>query len=342
MRYAATLSRSVPMYDTDCRVRVRWQCRSYRRSGHLSLPQLRQLLRQRLRLLVRRTASLPSEAYEQRQQTLRSSYGYFCRLSQLGEIDSVLFSKGTAYVSLKDGRRYWFDACSKAASMYTVPHIGTFEAKETSFVRGCVRPGHVCVDAGASFGWYTVLLSKLVGRAGHVHAFEPVPHNRGVLSRNVDLNQCANVTLSAMALDASSGQRDVMVPDIGVSGSFFLHAYRMEYETIRCATTTLDSYCFGQGIERVDFIKADIEGAEWPMLQGATYVIDHYRPVLLLEIQRSSTVLFGYEPLDLFRWLEGRGYAPYVIEETGSIVAIDVPCQDLSEHNFVFLPKRAE
>jgi FkbM family methyltransferase len=264
---------------------------------------------------------------EQQQRKIESGYETFCQLSEKKDLENIVFANGKAIITLKDRRRYHFDANDRVGRMYSVPHTGTFEDKETDFVRGFVQTGQVCIDAGASFGWYTILLSVLVGPTGYVHAFEPIPHTFDVLQSNVTLNGCSNVTLNNVALDATNGRKDLFLPDIGVSGSFRLHRYEKTNQTISCRTITLDDYCL-----------EDIEGAEWLMLRGATETLRQSKPVLFLEIQSSSTKLFGYQPAELFTWLVELGYVPHYVTDTGSLDRVENYCEPLPDHNFIFLP----
>lgn len=302
---------------------------------------LRKLISSFLQLLMLRRKSTLTE-HEQYQLMLENSSTLFFQLSQKQDIDSVTFAQGEAIITLKDNRRFHFDPLDRVARMYTVPHIGTFEAKETDFVRSFAQPGMICFDIGASFGWYTILLSKIVGPTGQVHAFEPLPHTFEVLERNVILNECLNVTLDNVALDKTNGQKDLFLPDIGVSGSFHLHEYDKEYETISCPTKTLDDYCLAEGLSRIDFIKADIEGAEWDMLKGALETIRRHHPVLLLEMQSKSTRLFGYDPVQFFAWLVSLGYVPHFAVNGGNLVPLDDYHGELPDHNFIFLPSGEE
>src|SRR5258705_9695555 len=68
---------------------------------------------------------------------------------------------------------------------------------EVAFVmmRG-LREGDVALDVGANIGFFTLLMSKLVGKSGHVVAYEPGPNNLPALNRNVTLNGALNVSLS--------------------------------------------------------------------------------------------------------------------------------------------------
>lgn len=299
---------------------------------------IKKILRPIYRILRKKMGFLTK--YERKQRLIKKSYATFAALSKENDIADITFGNGNCVLTLKDERRYFFDPFDKVARMYSVPHTGSFEQKETNFLRGFIKAGQVCFDVGASFGWYTMLLGKLVGPTGHVHSFEPLPHTSDILQRNLSLNGFTNVTLNQVALNQTVGTRDLFLPDIGVSGSFRLHKYDKTYQTISCPTETLDAYCSDHEIDRVHFIKADIEGAEWPMLKGGTEVLNKSKPVLFLEIQAHSTKLFGYDPVDLFDWLDKLGYSPHVVSEDGNLVLLDDYRYRLPDHNFIFLPKK--
>src|SRR5882757_7062010 len=52
---------------------------------------------------------------------------------------------------------------------------GCYEAQESAFVRGWLRPGMTFVDTGANWGLFTLLAASLVGPSGRVIALEPDP-----------------------------------------------------------------------------------------------------------------------------------------------------------------------
>ncbi|MBN1764204.1 MAG: FkbM family methyltransferase [Sedimentisphaerales bacterium] len=276
---------------------------------------------------------------QQQQKPLEEAYRRFCQMSRNEGIQAIVFQDGKSQIHLSDGRRFHFDANDEVARMYSVPYDGTFEAKETEFVRSLVKPGWLCMDVGASFGWYTVLLSRLAGDTGQVHGFEPVPHTCEILRSNVRLNKCENVIINQCALDEIGGPRDIYVPDIGVSGSLSLAEYDKDYDVIQCTCRRLDDYCDEQGINHIDFIKADIEGAEWPMLKGGDNILKKSRPVLFLEVQEHSTRLFNYQTSDLFHWLSERGYMPYYLDDQSNLIPLDDIQKSLPDYNFFFLPQ---
>jgi FkbM family methyltransferase len=68
-----------------------------------------------------------------------------------------------------------------------------------------LRPGDVAYDIGANAGFFTLLMSRLVGPSGHVHAFEPLPLNVARLRRHLRINNIANVTVHPVAVSDKTG-----------------------------------------------------------------------------------------------------------------------------------------
>jgi tRNA/tmRNA/rRNA uracil-C5-methylase (TrmA/RlmC/RlmD family) len=70
-----------------------------------------------------------------------------------------------------------------------------WEPFETHIASTELNQGDVILDLAANIGYFTSLFSKLVGEQGKVFAFEPNPDNFALLQRNVEVNNCTNVTL---------------------------------------------------------------------------------------------------------------------------------------------------
>src|SRR5262245_7311333 len=97
-------------------------------------------------------------------------------------LQSVAHRQGTDpfVVGTRDGRKFLVDARERQYWMGLIDR-GQFEPAATRIVNECVPRGATVVDAGGNFGWYTTLLSRLVGPSGTVHAFEPMPHTARLL-----------------------------------------------------------------------------------------------------------------------------------------------------------------
>jgi len=73
--------------------------------------------------------------------------------------------------------------------------LGSYEADKQNYLASLDLKGTTVLDIGANVGFFSVLLSRLVGKSGHVHAFEPLPQNVGFLNQHIDLNQLNNISV---------------------------------------------------------------------------------------------------------------------------------------------------
>lgn len=190
-------------------------------------------------------------------------------------------------------------------------------------LRELVGPGSVCVDVGAAAGLYTQVLSRLAGPSGRVHSVEPLAFAHPVWNRVLRTASARNVQQHALALGVEPGRGLMSVP-VGryglVTGRSFLsdrcrglgsNAEFAGQVEVSVPVATLDGLGEQAGLDRLDFIKIDVEGAELSVLQGAEQVIEKFRPSLLVEIEARHTARYDYGPEDVADWLTRRGYAMY-------------------------------
>ncbi len=151
-----------------------------------------------------------------------------------------------------------------------------------------VRPDAVCLDVGANLGLYSLGLSALAPK-GRVYAFEPSPTTFGHLRANLEANGAGNVVACNRAVSDTAGT--VRFHDISYfsAGSFssdeasLLSAASYGSDPFEAAATTIDDVVADRALERVDFVKIDVEGAELSVLAGAEKTLATYRPVTVLE-----------------------------------------------------------
>ena len=67
------------------------------------------------------------------------------------------------------------------------------EISETETVKKIIKPGMCILEIGANVGYYTILMGKLVGKTGKIHAYEPYPHSVDILIRNLKLNNLTDI-----------------------------------------------------------------------------------------------------------------------------------------------------
>ena len=135
--------------------------------------------------------------------------------------------------------------------------------------------GDVVIDAGAFIGQYTVWAAKKVGKAGKVISIEPDKMNLQQLSANLSLNNLSNVIL----LDTLLWNSKSIVPfsELGTVGSSAFWRPESALFVDKC-TITLDELVKNLNLNRLDFIKMDIEGAEIKALEGCQEVFSKFHP----------------------------------------------------------------
>jgi FkbM family methyltransferase len=185
--------------------------------------------------------------------------------------------------------------------------------KEMDFVRHWLRPGMAVIDIGANLGVYSLPMARLVGKTGHVFAYEPGSEARTLLERSRELNKAINLDISPLAL--SDREREGRLV-FGVSSELNALGDGNAGETIRIAT--LDSEDALRGGLSPDFVKIDAEGEEERILAGGRNFFARHSPLVMFEIQSGDKVnehlrtLFPALGYRLFRQLGG---APILVPD---------------------------
>jgi FkbM family methyltransferase len=158
------------------------------------------------------------------------------------------------------------------------------------------EPGQIFIDIGAHVGWYTLRAARAVGPTGLVIAFEPDPVNRHQLEKNLSLNQVSNCEVVSLAAWSRSGQ----VRWCSAQEPVWHRIDEREGSGV-IEATRVDDLVARRSLQRVDWIKMDIEGGEVEALKGAADTLDRFRPALFIEVHGT----LGH----LRELLQGRGYS---------------------------------
>ncbi len=181
--------------------------------------------------------------------------------------------------------------------------------------RRLVPPDAVVFDVGAHAGQFTKLFARLAAE-GFVFAFEPQSYARRILAAAIRLNRLKNVAVLPMALGEVAGVGQLSLP-VKSSGSYgfglanLAAAVGGKSENEAVAIVTLDQCVAALALDRLDLVKADIEGAELLMLRGGIRTLETLRPVFYLELDPSHLARCGGTLAEAWDCLTDRGYRPY-------------------------------
>lgn len=159
-------------------------------------------------------------------------------------------------------------------------------------------PGVVAVDAGANIGVHTIEWARAMHGWGRVIAFEAQEYVFYALAGNIALNNCWNASARWAALGEAVGSIDIPEPDYQRSGSFGSLELRplarpefigqdISYDAEDCVRTPMVSID-SLALERLDFLKVDVEGMEDEVLRGARETLRKHQPIVMLEVVKSD------------------------------------------------------
>lgn len=172
-----------------------------------------------------------------------------------------------------------------------------------------VKQGDKVIDIGANLGYYTCPLADLVGEGGRVYAVEPVPVIFSVLKRNVGKRR--NVELLNYALGEEERTIEMANDSVASAGYFgtgrnFVSEGELSKDAVRfTAQMKRGSELFG-AMEKIDFIKCDIEGYERVVLPELRPLIEKFHPTVLVETDGESR----QQMIKMFTEL---GYSAYML-----------------------------
>ena len=188
---------------------------------------------------------------------------------------------------------------------------GAYEPHVAATLDRLLRPGAVFVDVGANVGYHTVRAAQAVGR-GRVLAVEANPENARLIVHTVEANGLDNVEVLPFALAGHLGHV-TFGSHIGSNGGFLASdaATASSGRGTLVPTIAMDSL----GLERVDVVKIDVEGAEALVIDGSVEVIARHRPTFVMEFSVEMTQrVSDRDPRDHLQRFVGWGYSIAVID----------------------------
>lgn len=179
----------------------------------------------------------------------------------------------------------------------------TYEAENFEFLSESCKPGAVIIDIGAHIGLFSVIASQVTGKAGKVYAFEPAPSTYALLQKTVVINHEEQVVETFQkAVGKENGKITFFVSDGQADNSNSLVNYKEDRSLhgIDVAVTSIDEFVKEKNLNKLDFIKIDVEGAEYDTLQGAVNTFKNLKPVCIVAIHPEPIAAKGDKLEDIY------------------------------------------
>jgi FkbM family methyltransferase len=146
--------------------------------------------------------------------------------------------------------------------------------------------GSRVLDIGANIGMTALALSR-ISPSGQIAAIEPVPRTFQYLRQNVSEAGARNVKIFNVALGGSEGSVLMQGHPSNFACSFIADNYTIptnDHFSQRVPVKRLDDIFSELSLDRLDFMKIDVEGFELEVLAGAKEILNVYEPIVFLEM----------------------------------------------------------
>ena len=138
-----------------------------------------------------------------------------------------------------------------------------------------ITEGDIVIDAGANEGLLSLVYAAKTKNKGKVFSFEPDQQNLVKMDQNLRINGFRNIEILSKGL--WSKETNLKFHEAGTVGSSIF--YKSDHSSERnIDVLSLNNFVEQYNINRLDFIKMDIEGAEIEALRGATKILDTLKP----------------------------------------------------------------
>lgn len=196
-------------------------------------------------------------------------------------------------------------------------HLGDrFEPHTFALLETLCAPDSHALDIGANIGITAIAMAQLAPK-GRIGAIEPVPAAYRFLEENVRKSGFSNIMTHNFALGRSDGEVAMQGNPGNLSGSFVADKHRIDdgihfLEIVR--QHRLDDVFSSLGLDRIDFVKMDVEGYELDVLEGMRNLLRQHQPTVLMEM--------NYLTLNLWRGLSLTDFRDKILDIFPAVYAV--------------------
>jgi FkbM family methyltransferase len=186
-----------------------------------------------------------------------------------------------------------------------------YEKDNFDFLATAVKPGGTVLDVGAHIGLFAVIASRHTGANGKVIAFEPAPATFNLLQQTVHINKAGNtITTVQKAVGSGPGKTTFFISDNVADNSNSLVSYLGDRSIngIDIEITSIDTVVKEYNLSSIDFIKIDVEGAEYDTLRGAADTFKTFSPHAIVAIHPVPIIAKGDTLEGIYDFIAGLNY----------------------------------
>jgi len=227
-----------------------------------------------------------------------------------------------------------------------VVYSGQYHDQSVFIVKNFIKENSTIIDIGANIGLYTCAYAQYFKKLNlNIFAIEAVKNNFDLMSENIKLNNFQNIKFHHTALGKEEGLLEFNLPSEDFTGNVV--GSNVEKDSLgfehkeSVKMITLDQYAKENNITKCDFIKIDIEGAEFFTFLGGKNFINATRPVIQAEYNQEWSNNIGISLKDYLNFFHELDYIS-ALEHKDHYQEISDPLNftdEASLMDLLFIPK---
>ncbi len=188
--------------------------------------------------------------------------------------------------SVKSAMGFWYcgNLYDTSDIAYGIAINGLVEEQETKLVTKILRQlpeDYIFIDIGANSGYYGIM-SSFISSKSKTYSFEPLKEHCDLIRESAKINQLNNIEINEHALGKRNEDKNIYIAG---SGTTLIKDFTGDIRGVnKIVIKRLDDVILQKNISNAHFIKIDVEGFEFEVLQGATKMIEKFKPILFIEI----------------------------------------------------------
>lgn len=190
-----------------------------------------------------------------------------------------------------------------------------FEFKELQYIKSQMSENAIFIDIGSNVGLFSLVVAS--GSASiQVHAFDPLTLNNNLLASSAKINGLENIIINESCIGNYDGVVQFSVATDSAYSSIRDSGRKTELKKITLPIIKLDTYANKIKLQKIDFIKIDVEGAEKMVIEGANQIFKNskLRPkMMMIELCDKNLRAFETSVKEMVLVLERLGYKAFVL-----------------------------
>jgi FkbM family methyltransferase len=229
-----------------------------------------------------------------------------------------LYAAGSVRRIERHGVRYELDVS------HVVDHYLYFGIQDADYssVEPEIRRARVILDIGGNIGTTALLFGNLNSNAV-IHSFEPHPSNLARAQKNFGLNKFSGIVMHPFGLGATAASFKLYEVDAHNPGMNRILPGAQRFPFVDIEVRKLDDVVNVLGLTTVDFVKIDVEGFEYAVLEGARHTLKKFQPTLFVELDDGHLQAHGKTAAELVTLLNTLGYSKIRRATTGEVIQSD-------------------